>query len=202
MLFLFCFHVFSFSPFSGLCYCQCLGHMCPCVAILFEFRFFSHTPVDCSFELIFGFRFNFMEEPRLTLFLAVDRSLRHAFDSFGSVPMSIVNPGGYYIGLREDWYEAVLRARLFANGAEVTSESHILLKIQFSAAGFMHYSTTSAGRAYAFSPVLYKKVYSKETGDWKVWHFLGDLPMRWEASPGVLLVSSEWREIPETGILL
>ena len=133
-----------------------------------------------------------MEEPRFTLYWVVEKRYRRTFDTDGIIPMSII----YNIGLREDWYEAVIRAHYYAKGGEVTPESHFLLKIQFSAVGFMHYSTTSAGRDYGYSPVLYKQVYRIETRDWKVWHFQQDLPMLWEASPGVLLVSTKWIEIP------
>ena len=126
---LFCFHIFSLSPFNCFCYCVCLCHSCLCVAILFEFRYFYILPLIVVSIFVFVLRFNFMEETQFTLFLAVEKKLRPAFDSIGSVTMSIVNPGRFYIGLREHWCEAVLRARLFATGADVSSESHILLKI-------------------------------------------------------------------------
>ena len=96
-----------------------------------------------------------MEEPRFTLYWVVEKRYRRTFDTDGIIPMSII----YNIGLREDWYEAVIRAHYYAKGGEVTPESHFLLRIQFSAVGFMHYSTTSAGRDYGYSPVLYKQVY-------------------------------------------
>ena len=136
-----------------------------------------------------------MAEPRFTLFLVVEKGQRNAFDSIGIVPISIVNPRGLHIGLRELRCEAVMRARYYAKSGVVTPESHILLRIQFSAAGFMHYTTTSAGRDHNYSPLLYKNVYSKNECDWKVWHLVQDLPLRWEASPGELYVSSEWLEI-------
>ena len=157
--------------------------------------FFFHTLFDISFELIFGYRFTSMAEPRFTLFLVVQKGQRKYFDSIGIVPISIVNPRGLYIGLRELRSSAVMRARHVAKPGHVTPETHILLKIEFSAAGFMHYTTTSAGRDHNYSPLLYKNVYSKNEGDWKVWHLLQDLPLRREASPGELYVSTEWLEI-------
>ena len=136
-----------------------------------------------------------MAEPRFTLFLVVQKGQRKYFDSIGIVPISIVNPRGLHIGLRELRCEAVMRARYYAKSGDVTPESHILLKIQFSAVGFMHFTTTSAGRAHNYAPLLFKKVYSKNDCDWKVWHLLQDLPMRWEASPGQLYVSTGWLDI-------
>ena len=133
-----------------------------------------------------------------TLFLAVHRDLQAAFVTNGHVSPALVTPGRNYVGLREDWYQAVLRAYHWSKGVEVTSKTHILLKVHFSDAAFLHYATTSAGYENNFSPVLFKKVYDKYTGDWKVWHFVGNLPMHLETSPGVLLVSSEWKEIPAT----
>ena len=156
---------------------------------------FSHTLFEISFELIFGCRYTSMAEARFTLYLVVEKGQRNAFDSIGTVPISIVNPRGHYIGLRELRCEAVKRARYYAKSGDVTPESHMLLKIQFSAAGFMHYTTTSAGRDHSYSPLLYKNVYSKNECDWKVWHLLQDLPLRWEASPGAMYVSTEWLEI-------
>ena len=102
-----------------------------------------------------------MDEPRFTLCLTVDRRLREVFGAANSVLMSVVSPGGFYIGLREDWYQAFVRAKLHSDGARVSGASHIILKIHFSAAGFMHYATTSAGRDYAFSPMLTKKYTTK-----------------------------------------
>ena len=176
--------------------------MYPCVAILFEFRFFSHTLFVCSLVFVGGFPFSSMEEPRFTLYLVVEKRFRETFDMSGIVPMSIISPGGYYIGLRECPYQALVRAKLHTDEGKVTRESHILLKIHFSAAGYMHYATKSAGRDYAFSPVLHKRIYRKDKVDWKVWHFQDNLPMRWEASPGVSLVSSEWCDNPESWFLV
>ena len=136
-----------------------------------------------------------MAESRFTLFLVVQKSQRPYFDSIGIVPISIVNPRGFYIGLRERRSSAVSRARHVDRPCHVTPETHILLKIEFSAAGFMHYTITSAGRDHDYSPLLYKKVYSKIDGDWMVWHLLQDLPLRWEATSGELYVSTEWLEI-------
>ena len=140
-----------------------------------------------------------MAEPRFTLFLVVEKGQRNAFDSIGIVPISIVNPRGLHIGLRERRCEVVMRARYVAKSGDVTPESHILLKIQFSAAGFKHYTTTSAGRDHNHSPLLHKHVYSKNECDWKVWHLLQDLPLRREDSPGELYVSTEWLEIHFSG---
>ena len=175
-------------------YCVSLAPMCSCVAVLFELSFRSHTLFGII-ELIICYRLNSMEEPRFTLFLVVEKAQRNTFESLGRVPISIVNPGRSYIGLREHRYDAAFRARYYATSGDVTPELHILLKIEFSAVGFMHFTTTSAGRAHNYAPLLFKKVYSKNDCDWKVWHLLQDLPMRWEASPGQLYVSTEWLDI-------
>ena len=90
---------------------------------------------------------------------------------------------------------AVMRVRYYNKSGVWTPESHILFQTQFSAVGFLHYTTTSAGRDHNYSPLLYKHVYSMNEFDWKVGYLLQDLPLRWEASPGELYVSNEWLEI-------
>ena len=61
-----------------------------------------------------------MDGPRCTSFLAVDRCFRETFDLQDNVLMSVINPSGKYIGLRYDWIDAVVRARLSAAGAIFT----------------------------------------------------------------------------------
>ena len=133
-----------------------------------------------------------MAESRFTLYLVIEKSQQNVFESIGCIPIFIVNPRGTYIGLQERRCDAVMRARGVATSGHVTPESHILLKIVFSAAGFKHYTTTSAGEHHHHAPLLHKRVYSKNECDWKAWHLLQDLPLRREDSPGELYVSTEW----------
>jgi hypothetical protein len=115
--------------------------------------------------------------------------------------MLIINPGLHYVRLSECPYLALDSAQEDYEDRTVTPASHILLTIHFSAAGFMRYATKSAGHAYAHAPVLHKMTCCFDIVDCKVWNFQGQLPLRLETSPGVLLVFSEWSDIPQTGFL-
>ena len=136
-----------------------------------------------------------MEESWFTLFLVVEKVQRKFFEFSGSVPISTVNPGYNYIGLRENRSDAAHRARYCSTFDDVSPEHHILLKVDFSLFGFMHFTTTSAGRAHNYAPLLSKTVYNGNDTDWKVWHLLQDLPLSWEESPGQFYVSTEWLDI-------
>ena len=59
----------------------------------------------------------------------------------------------------------------------VSKETHVLLEWRLSTEGLAHFSTTYAGAEHRFAPILSKMSYWGDH-DWKVWHFLGDLPVR------------------------
>ena len=55
--------------------------------------------------------------------------------------------------------------------------------------------TTCAGVEHAFAPVLTKVIYYNDETDWKVWHFLGDLPLAHVAPDGQMYLTTEWMRI-------
>ena len=144
------------------------------------------------------FPFLAMAESAFTLYLVLEKRLRAAFEHDGTILMSIVNPGCYYIGLRQCPIAAFIRAkRVFVQGP-MSRESHILLKVHFSPAAVLHYISKSAGRDHAFASVLHKRTYPGDTDvDWKVWYFLEDLPLRYDDPFSVSVLSFEWCELPE-----
>ena len=98
----------------------------------------------------------------------------------------------WHIGLRERMEDAVDRAIKVEGRA--SKESHLILRVEFSALGFAHFGTTCQGSSLQFLPALYKKSYQGAT-DWGVWHLLCDLPLSLKDVMGNTLVSSEWMEI-------
>ena len=98
----------------------------------------------------------------------------------------------WHIGLRERMEDAVDRAIKVEGRA--SKESHLILRVEFSALGFAHFGTTCQGASYQFLPALHKKSYQGAT-DWGVWHLLCDLPLSLNDVMGNPLVSSDWMEI-------
>ena len=98
----------------------------------------------------------------------------------------------WHIGLRERMEDAVDRAIKVEGRA--SKESHLILRVEFSALGFAHFGTTCQGSSLQFLPALYKKSYQGAT-DWGVWHLLCDLPLSLNDVMGNPLVSSDWMEI-------
>ena len=98
----------------------------------------------------------------------------------------------WHIGLRERMEDAVDRA-IQVEG-NISKESHLILRVEFSALGVAHFGTTCQGASYQFLPALHKKSYKGST-DWGVWHLLCDLPLSLSDAMGNPLVSSDWMEI-------
>jgi hypothetical protein len=98
----------------------------------------------------------------------------------------------WHIGLRERMEDAVDRAIKVEGRA--SKESHLILRVEFSALGFAHFGTTCQGASFQFLPALHKKSYQGAT-DWGVWHLLCDLPLSLSDVMGNPLVSSDWMEI-------
>ena len=100
----------------------------------------------------------------------------------------------WHIGFRTLADDAVERAIQVEGRANVSKESHMILRVEFSALGFAHFGTTCQGSSLQFLPALYKKSYHGPT-DWGVWHLLCDLPLSLNDEQGNTLVSSEYMEI-------
>jgi hypothetical protein len=76
------------------------------------------------------------------------------------------------------------------------SNHHAILQVNFSAAGFLHYATLSAGSEHNFEPVLAKTVYrNDEEVDWNVWHFNLDMPLGAHGPDGEVWIGSVWQSV-------
>ena len=93
----------------------------------------------------------------------------------GQVPLRYAGQHSY-VGLREQPVDAVHRYNLsFPVG--VTTESHVLLEVTFTAEGLARYCTEVTDAADGFAPRLAKRVYTDTSRDWGAWHFMGGLPL-------------------------
>ena len=118
-----------------------------------------------------------MAAPALVLYVAINKEDMPSYVATGLLPRRHVG-GRCYIGLRERPEDAFERASLSLQGIESVSKStHVVLEWRLSAAALARFVTTCAGSEHSFASVLYKQTYS-DTYDWKVWRYLGDLPLR------------------------
>ena len=73
---------------------------------------------------------------------------------------------------------------------KLSSHTDALLRICFTAAGLAEYATTVTTAQGNFKPKLYKNVYNDSATDWKVWHFVGELPLSENDQHGQPLVAT------------
>jgi hypothetical protein len=99
-----------------------------------------------------------------------------------------------YIGLREREDYAVDRAIMVEGRDHVNKDTHMILRVTFSALGVAHFGRYYQDSSLQFRQKLYKKSYYGNI-DWGVWHLLGDLPLSLNDEQGNTLVSSEYLEI-------
>ena len=100
----------------------------------------------------------------------------------------------WHIGFRERVVDAVDRAIKVEGRDNVSKETHMILRVTFSALGVAHFGTKCQDSSFQFRPKLYKMSYYDNI-DWGVWHLLGDLPLSLNDEQGNTLVSSEYLEI-------
>ena len=99
-----------------------------------------------------------------------------------------------YIGLREREDYAVDRAIMVEGRDNVNKDTHMILRVTFSALGVAHFGRYYQDSSLQWRQKLYKKSYYGNI-DWGVWHLLGDLPLSLNDEQGNTLVSSEYLEI-------
>ena len=147
-----------------------------------------------------------MENPALVLYTLVPRVDKDACVEQGSLLRKYVQGNRRYIGLRERPQDAVERLRQNAASSDppISADTHCVLEIRMSTAGFAHYGLRCSGRPGAFAPVLQKMVYAGDTTqDWKVWHFLEDMPLA-KDEPGddaTPLVRTRWHTLTELSLV-
>ena len=124
----------------------------------------------------------------LTLYVAVHRVDAPTCTSIGTLARRYV---GYkdHVGFRERPEDALERASVTEH-TRVSKETHVLLRVRFSADALARLTVASAGPAYGFASMLHKVTFRDVRVDWKVWRYCGDFPFA-----GLDGVETQWVEI-------
>ena len=127
------------------------------------------------------------------LYVAIKKKHRTACEAERFIPLRLVSPVRRYIGLRRSKQHVLARASIRAH-RKISMETHYLLKITFTVAGFAHYCSKAGGERDLFAPCLSKRIYSGRE-DLQVWHFLGVLPIVAGDSEGQSWIVTAWEDI-------
>ena len=92
----------------------------------------------------------------------------------GHIPLADSGADQWKVGLRHRVEDAIERESKV--GGTVRKDTHVVLKIRFSALGLAHFTTLCQARDGAYRSLLQKQVY-RDNADWKVWHFGDHLPL-------------------------
>jgi hypothetical protein len=132
----------------------------------------------------------------LVLYLVMHKDDQAACDEAKAVQRRYVTPWQNYIGLRETLADAVDR-RLKIWGGEgiepVTDDTHVGLRVTITSHGVDELVRRICAADDCFSSTLFKKIFptDKKT-DWKVWHFVGDLPLKGHPLYDTNVYTAEW----------
>ena len=101
----------------------------------------------------------------LTLFAAVHKDDVATCNLSGMLPRRLQGNKAY-VGFREEAADALERASMISS-TPASKDTHVLLKVCFSAEALVRLTVTPAGVEYRFAPMLHKRTYAGDT-DWKV----------------------------------
>ena len=132
----------------------------------------------------------------LVLYLIIRKADKDECVRQCAVQRRYVTPKMNYIGLRESVAGAVERRRKAWGEDEpepVTDDTHIGLKVTVTREGVADLVLRISAPEDHFASTLSKKFYygDKKT-DWKVWHFVGDLPLQGHDSYDEKVYTAEW----------
>jgi hypothetical protein len=109
-----------------------------------------------------------------------------------AIPRRYVTPVKNYIGLREKVSDAVERRQKIW-GCAVTDDTHEVLKVTVTLEGVADLVLRASASEDHFASTLYKKPYYRDKDtDWKVWHYIGDLPLQGNVTYDEKLYTAEW----------
>jgi hypothetical protein len=109
-----------------------------------------------------------------------------------AVPRRYVTPHKNYIGFRETVGDAVERRKQIWRG-EVTDDTCEVLKVTVANEGVAYLVLRASAPEDHFASTLYKKpYYGDKITDWKVWHYIGDLPLQDHDTYDEKLYTAEW----------
>ena len=118
-----------------------------------------------------------------------------------AVPRRYVTAKWNYIGLRESVAEALERRRkTWGEQAPqpVTDDTHIVLKVIVTHIGVSVLTRLTSAPEDFFASTLYMKPTNGVTlDDWKVWRFIGDLPLEGHAGYDEKVYTAQWMSLTD-----
>jgi hypothetical protein len=135
----------------------------------------------------------------LVLYLVMHKDEQAACDEAKAVQRRYVTPWQNYIGLRETLADAVDRRLKIWGGEEiepVTDDTHVGLRVTITSQGVAELVLRICAAGDCFSSTLFKKKFSTDKNtDWKVWHFVGDLPLKGHPLYDTDVYTAEWIQL-------
>ena len=132
----------------------------------------------------------------LVLYLIVRKDDQAECVRENAVQRRYVTPTMNYIGLRESLSGAVERRRKAWSEKvpdPVTDDTYIGLRVTVTHEGVADLVLRISSPEDHFASTLSKKLYpSDKQTDWKVWHFVGDLPLEGHESYDAKVYTAEW----------
>jgi hypothetical protein len=136
----------------------------------------------------------------LILYLVIHKEDQSACELAFAVQRRYTTPWWNYIGLRETLADAVQRRQKVWGNEEVelvTDDTHVGLRVTVTSKGMVKLLLRISVPDDCFSTTICKKILpSDKKFDWKVWHFVGDLPLKGHALYDTNVYTAEW--IPVT----
>jgi hypothetical protein len=136
----------------------------------------------------------------LILYLVIHKEDQAACELAFAVQRRYTTPKWNYIGLRETLADAVQRRQKVWGNEEVelvTDDTHVGLRVTVTSKGMVKLLLRISVPDDCFSTTICKKILpSDKKFDWKVWHFVGDLPLKGHALYDTNVYTAEW--IPVT----
>jgi hypothetical protein len=132
----------------------------------------------------------------LVLYLVIHKEDQAACDLALAVQRRYVTPKWNYIGLRETLADAVERRYTTWGGKEVelvTNDTHVGLRVTITSHGVAELVRRISAPEDCYSSTLFKKIFPNDKKfDWKVWHYVGDLPLKGHALYDTNVYEAEW----------
>ena len=100
-----------------------------------------------------------------------------------------------YVGLRETLEDAIKR-RDDKWAEKILAEAHEVLKITFTTVGVGTLTIRACCGADHFCSTLFKKIFTDPTTDWKIWHYMGILPLVGHDDFNKEIYDYEWLHLP------
>ena len=131
----------------------------------------------------------------LVLYVVIIKGDKTECERHHQVLRRYVTAKNNHVGLRETIEDAVLR-RKESWGETVGPETHELLKVTFTEEGVGKLTMRFCGGDDRYFSTLFKKTFPDKKIDWKVWHYIGSLPLPGHPAYDEKIFIAEWLPLP------